>query len=337
MIGPLSLDFGHRWLNRSCFAYLFLALLYPLVLALPEFFGKGGETWQAAWIWALNGGAARALAFSPFEGLVLALKRHFGDGRELALYRHFLAFWWLGGVAVLLVALSCLFSFHVREAVERTLPKGRYLAVESLLALLLFAGCAAALFSVDVWLIPVTRQAALIAGAGMGALMVVGVGSIVRLGSLAAIFFASPGMFRQRIYANIHAASHAPRPHGGGAFECSHCGAAIEAAAFWGGIEVDCPACGKPTTLTNFTTQSRDYALTYGEFTQLLANSEFRHDVIPVLCRLLDCRIEETQEGRLSLCDSAGQPVPLTKAHLALQTDRNQQWWVYGRAMSLWR
>lgn len=327
--------FGHPILNFLCYGLLILSFLYPLKVVLPDL---TGNTAAAA---AENGRiadfdrlASTLLVVSPFSDLLAEMDARVPGAADRALVRHLLAVWWVLALLTIAVAVPLLMIGSVREQVGRSLPKGGARVVEAAVAVGLLLTTFLAFRAGHFWFTPGAKRMALLDGVGLGLPIVLSAWTVVRLGSLAAVALLASDAAVDRRNRSPLDFSRSPRAAARGDFVCSVCGASIDAAPFWSGIEILCPACGQPTTL-RFSGSGRRYELTYDEFLQLLADKAVRDAVSPVLVMRLRCSVED--DGRtLVLKGPDGESLGLRQAHLALQSDEAMQKWIHGLAEKRW-
>lgn len=122
--------------------------------------------------------------------------------------------------------------------------------------------------------------------------------------------------------------------------KCENCKATLEVPYYYLGSAIQCPVCLCETGLhvgvnEPYSESSGDY-VSYGDFLQLLLETEYRRVIAPLIERWFDCRAKLTQNAvRLQTKDGAD--LVLQYVHVAIQTDTEKRSILYRYAQSLWR
>jgi predicted RNA-binding Zn-ribbon protein involved in translation (DUF1610 family) len=328
--------FGHPVLNFLCYGLLICSFLYPLKVVLPERIGTAAAAAaESRRIADFDGLASTLLVASPFSDLLAAMDARVPGAADRALVRHLLAAWWAGALFTIAGAVPLLLIRSVREQVGRSLPRGGARFAEAGGAALFLVVTLLAFRAGHFWFTPGAKRMALLDGVGLGLPIVLSAWAVVRLFSLAGVALLASDAAAERRSRRPLDFSRSPRAAARWDFVCSACGASIDAAPFWSGIEIRCPACGQPTTL-RFSGSGRRYEITYDEFRQLLTDKGVRDAVSPVLVMRLRCSVVD--DGKtLVLKGPDGEALGLRQAHLALQSDEAMQKWIHGLAEKRWR
>lgn len=328
--------FGHPVLNFLCYGLLIVSILYPLKVALPEMIGNAAAAAaESRRIADLDGLASALLVISPFSDLLAAMDARVPGAADRALVRHLLASWWAGAVLTVAGAVPLLLIGSIRDQVGRSLPRGGARFAEAGVAGLFLVTTFLAFRAGHFWFTPGAKRMALLDGVGLGLPIVLSAWAVIRLSSLAGVSFLASEAAADRKPRRALDFSRSPRAAARGDFVCSACGASIDAAPFWSGIEIRCPACSQPTTL-RFSGRGRRYEITYDEFRSLLSHKDVRDAVSPVLVMRLRCSVEDNG-STLLLRGPDGEPLSLQDAHVALQSDEAMQKWIHGLAEKRWR